>query len=126
MTVSSAERGPVAVGANVTAIVHLPPAGSELRQSWLSVTLLASQMAAHNHLVACFRAAGASGSPAGAVWAEAKQRGTLVYASPAGSSPVMNPAALKIAGGNQPHNNLPPFLAVYFIIALHGIFPPRG
>jgi microcystin-dependent protein len=28
-------------------------------------------------------------------------------------------------GGGQPHENMPPFLAVGFIIALFGIFPPR-
>ena len=29
------------------------------------------------------------------------------------------------AGSSQPHNNLPPYLVVNFIIALQGIFPPR-
>ena len=30
------------------------------------------------------------------------------------------------AGGDQPHNNLQPFLTFYFNIALQGVFPPRG
>lgn len=30
------------------------------------------------------------------------------------------------AGGNQPHNNMQPFLTVNFVIALQGIFPPRN
>jgi microcystin-dependent protein len=34
--------------------------------------------------------------------------------------------AVSIAGGNQPHSNLQPFLTVNFIIALTGIFPSRG
>ena len=38
----------------------------------------------------------------------------------------MSPLALAPAGGNQPHNNLPPYLALNFIIALQGVFPPRG
>ena len=38
---------------------------------------------------------------------------------------AMSPQALAIAGGNQPHNNMPPYLAVTFIIALQGIFPAR-
>ena len=29
-------------------------------------------------------------------------------------------------GGNQPHNNMPPFQAVNYIIALEGIYPQRG
>lgn len=28
-------------------------------------------------------------------------------------------------GGARPHNNMPPYLAVNFIIALTGVFPPR-
>jgi microcystin-dependent protein len=31
-----------------------------------------------------------------------------------------------LAGGNLPVAIEPPYLAVYFIIALTGIFPPRG
>jgi microcystin-dependent protein len=30
------------------------------------------------------------------------------------------------AGGDQPHNNLQPYLTFYFCIALQGVFPPRG
>ncbi len=38
----------------------------------------------------------------------------------------MNAEAVANAEETQPHNNLPPFLIVNFIIALQGIFPPRG
>jgi microcystin-dependent protein len=31
-----------------------------------------------------------------------------------------------VAGSNQPHNNLPPYLALTFIICLNGIFPSRS
>ena len=37
----------------------------------------------------------------------------------------MNSAALAPAGGSQPHNNMPPYLTLNFIIALQGIYPPR-
>ena len=30
------------------------------------------------------------------------------------------------AGGDQPHDNMPPFQAVNFIIALQGVFPSRN
>ena len=30
------------------------------------------------------------------------------------------------AGGDQPHNNMQPYLTCYFCIALQGVFPPRG
>lgn len=38
----------------------------------------------------------------------------------------MNSAAIGAAGASLPHNNMQPYLAVTFIIALQGIFPPRG
>ena len=34
--------------------------------------------------------------------------------------------SLAPAGGDQPHNNLQPYLTFYFNIALQGVFPPRG
>jgi microcystin-dependent protein len=92
-----------------------------------AVTLRQSEMPAHAH--------GASGSSnpgnqtvaAGNVWAAGSQRGQVVYsdAGPASRSP-MSPSALAASGGNQPHNNLPPYLGLTFIIALQGVFPARS
>ena len=53
-------------------------------------------------------------------------RGEKMYASTQGTAAPMNPAAIGTAGGNQPHNNLPPYLSLNFIIALQGIFPARN
>lgn len=39
---------------------------------------------------------------------------------------VMDPSASTQAGGGQPHNNLPPYLVLNFVIALTGIFPSRN
>ncbi|MBW8841418.1 MAG: phage tail protein, partial [Sphingomonadales bacterium] len=33
---------------------------------------------------------------------------------------------ITMTGGSQPHNNMQPYLAVTFIIALQGIFPARN
>ena len=38
----------------------------------------------------------------------------------------MSIQALPPAGGSLPHNNMMPYLTVYFIIALQGVFPPRS
>jgi microcystin-dependent protein len=38
----------------------------------------------------------------------------------------MAPEGLAPAGGDQPHNNLQPYLTFYFNIALQGVFPPRS
>ncbi len=47
------------------------------------------------------------------------------YASTGNPAP-MNPQAIGIAGSSQPHNNMSLYLAVTFIIALQGVFPPRS
>jgi microcystin-dependent protein len=38
----------------------------------------------------------------------------------------MNPACVLPAGGNQPHENMSPYLVLNFIIALQGIFPSQN
>jgi microcystin-dependent protein len=38
----------------------------------------------------------------------------------------MDPNSLAPAGGDQPHNNMQPYLTLNFCIALQGVFPPRG
>jgi microcystin-dependent protein len=38
---------------------------------------------------------------------------------------TLAPEALPPAGGDQPHNNMMPYLTFYFNIALQGVFPPR-
>jgi microcystin-dependent protein len=54
------------------------------------------------------------------VWASA---GDLPYAATLASDTTMHPSALQSAGGSQPHENMPPFLAISFIIATEGIYP---
>jgi microcystin-dependent protein len=44
---------------------------------------------------------------------------------PANSLTFMSPNALAPAGGDQPHNNMQPFLTLNFCIALQGVYPPR-
>lgn len=91
-----------------------------------TVTLLYTQMPAHTHIA---RAAvtGGMDSPASNCWGESKIGKTAlnVYA-PAGANTSMNPVALSASGGNQPHNNMPPYLTLNFVIAMQGTFPPRG
>lgn len=85
-----------------------------------TVTLTPTQLPTHSHSVSASSATGSSG-PAGAFWA---QPGSGLYYSPAANAP-MNAAALAFAGGNQPHENMMPFLALHFIISMDGIFPSR-
>jgi microcystin-dependent protein len=38
----------------------------------------------------------------------------------------MGAAAIGLAGSSQPHDNMPPFLAMTYFIALYGIFPSQN
>lgn len=54
----------------------------------------------------------------------AKAQGQNLYTAP-GSNVMMAAEALTPAGGDQPHNNMQPYLTFYFCIALQGVYPPR-
>jgi len=92
-----------------------------------AVTLVESEMPVHTHAVNASSSGGAD-DPNGAAWGTAgcQRPPPSLYASTQGSGVSMNPLALGTSGGGQPHNNLPPYLVLNFIIALQGIFPPRG
>lgn len=47
--------------------------------------------------------------------------------APLTATPLVNmaPETLALSGGNQPHNNMQPYLTLSFCIALQGVFPPR-
>jgi microcystin-dependent protein len=92
-----------------------------------AVALLQTQLPMHNHGVACISGAGSANSPANNVWASAAggRVPPPVYAA-AATNVSMNPGAVQLSGSNIPHNNMPPYLAVYFVIALQGIFPQRS
>jgi microcystin-dependent protein len=89
-----------------------------------TVTLLQSEIPSHGHAV------NASNGPAN-LQAPAADRvlgraNTNVYLDSPGNLVALAPQALSPAGGGQPHNNMQPFLTLYFNIALQGDFPPRG
>ena len=88
-----------------------------------TVTLTTAQLPQHTHAAACNDGAGTSYVPTGGVWA--KDAGGANEYSPAGTVPLAQ-GALASAGGNAAHDNMQPFLAINFCIALQGVFPPRG
>jgi microcystin-dependent protein len=87
-----------------------------------SVTLNQNQLPGHTHTAQAQSAAGNLGSPSGAVWAQS----TLNQYSSAAANATMNPALIQPTGGNQPHENMMPFLTVTFLIALEGVFPTQN
>lgn len=88
-----------------------------------SVTLQSTQLPPHLHQVMGNSTPGTAASPAGGVWAVSPQADNMY--SPSGDT-RMNPGAIAPAGGNQPHNNIQPSLALMVIIALVGIYPSRN
>jgi microcystin-dependent protein len=88
-----------------------------------TVTLLQAEIPSHNHNLQVSKADGIEPAPGGQEFAKAM--GVNAYATPAGAPVPMADNALTVAGGNQPHNNLQPYLTCYFNIALQGVFPPR-
>jgi microcystin-dependent protein len=95
-----------------------------------TVTLLAGEMAQHNHLATCRSTAGDVTTPSGNLWSAtqgaSRQAGPPNYAATGTPQAVMNNAALGAAGRSQPHNNWSPYLGVNFIIALQGVYPARN
>ncbi|MEZ5465272.1 MAG: tail fiber protein [Lysobacteraceae bacterium] len=91
-----------------------------------TVTLLESEIPAHSHAANGQNSNSNLNDPAGAVLARAFGGGNL-YRTPSGA-PLEAMAAESITptGGDQPHNNMMPYLTVNFCIALQGIFPPHG
>ena len=87
-----------------------------------TTSLQTTQIPAHTHTLSA-SATASSGTP-GANVALAGTASAQVYRSPT-ALVGMADAALAPAGGGQPHNNRQPYLAVYHVIALQGVFPPR-
>jgi microcystin-dependent protein len=90
-----------------------------------TVSLLESEIPSHSHGVmsAPTIISADSSIPPGNAFAKSSQGN--VY-TPFANGVSMHPSTVPPAGGDQPHNNLMPYLTFYFNIALQGVFPPRG
>lgn len=88
-----------------------------------TVSLLESEVPSHTHGMRANTIDPADTNIPSANASFATSTGGTLYQS----SPTVSLAgeALAPAGGDQPHNNLMPYLTCYFCIALQGVFPPR-
>jgi microcystin-dependent protein len=88
-----------------------------------TVTLLTSEIPLHNHSLQANNQRGTDRTPQGEVLA--RSIGMNLYA-PSGTVVQMATQATVPAGSSFPHNNLQPYLALTFIIAMQGVFPQRS
>jgi len=87
-----------------------------------TVSLLESEIPAHTHNFTASQGDGTDQTPVN------QRLATGIGIGPYGavaSLTQLSPNMLAPAGGDQPHNNMMPYLTFYFCIALQGVFPPR-
>lgn len=87
-----------------------------------TVTLAASQAPSHSHVMQGVESADSAVPGAGLMPGNAPMYAPAVAASLG----ALAPEVLDETGGNQPHNNVQPYLAITFIIALIGVYPSRS
>jgi microcystin-dependent protein len=90
-----------------------------------TVTLLESEIPAHSHAMRDHDIDLGEVNAPSPVRSLAQSANSSIYTAAANLT-AMNFQALTPAGGDQPHNNMMPYLTFYFCIALQGVFPPRG
>lgn len=111
-------RAPMGLSANY-------PAGTS--QGSNAVTLDATTVPAHNHLVVGNVYPSTSNTPAPTLRFGTDSSNTFAtYKAPPNTQPTtMNPAIISPVGQNQAHENRQPYLAMQFCICYDGIYPVK-
>ncbi|TPX03246.1 phage tail protein [Schumannella luteola] len=87
-----------------------------------AVTVTTPQLPSHTHPAIATEGTPSSATPAARRWSSRAE-------TPFSSQPpttAMSASALSPSGGNQPHDNMPPYLGVRFCIAVYGIYPTQA
>ena len=94
-----------------------------------TISLTSSQLPTHTHILQGGTATGSTGqltATPGPTALLSTSNPQLAYAPDATPPVAFAPQAITQAGGNQPHSNAQPRLAMLYCIALEGIFPARN
>ncbi|MDE3177651.1 MAG: phage tail protein [Pseudomonadota bacterium] len=97
-----------------------------------TIALTAAESGVHSHTLNADNEIATSPSPSNAIymqghWAvSSTSKGQIAAYSAQPPNSNLNAGAIASAGSGQPHNNMMPYLAVNFCIAINGIFPSRG
>lgn len=88
-----------------------------------SVTITSSTYPTHNHLLqGSLTSSNFVANPGG----NAAGNGQRIYSNAASDTTMANSMVSMSSGGNQPHNNVQPYLTLTWIISLFGIFPSQS
>lgn len=88
-----------------------------------TVTLTEAQMPQHDHRAFAVKAKADGRLPAGKMLARPDDN---LFADPSNDRAKLADRTIGDTGGGQAHDNMPPFLALNYIIALQGTFPSRS
>jgi len=89
------------------------------------VTLAEPQIPSHKHKVQGTVTEANQSQPEGRMFAQSTVTGIANWSSAPGSGNTQS-GFIQNTGGTQQHNNMQPYLAVNFCIALQGLFPSRN
>jgi len=94
---------------------------------YTNVTLLTQEIPSHTH-VGQNAEASTAGTPGPTTIFGGGGRGKEPAYAPASATNTVQMAntAVGATGSSLPHNNMPPYMTVNFIISLQGIYPPRS
>ncbi|MDJ0705572.1 MAG: tail fiber protein [Leptolyngbyaceae cyanobacterium MO_188.B28] len=119
-------RGPLNIGGNSGQGPGLSNHSWGERSGAATVTLTQANLPAHNHLLKAVQEPGDNASPNGAYIAGDTTVTGREYAETTVPNVSLNSSQLENVGGGQAHNNMQPYLALGFCIALIGLFPSRS
>jgi microcystin-dependent protein len=91
------------------------------------VTLLQSEMPSHPHSLVASQGDGTERNPNVNNIGQLLATGMAIsqYQTPSNPLTQLNLQVITPTGGDQPHNNMQPYLTLNFCIALQGVFPAR-
>jgi microcystin-dependent protein len=88
--------------------------------------LAVGEIPPHVHSLNASKDAADANTPAGTILAQSQPQAFTLYATTARRSTPLAPTTIATSSGGVGHNNLQPYLAVNFCIAMQGVFPSRN